>query len=107
MFATLGVRLREIVAVFGACAAFMLWVEAGPTEAQQVTGELGSPSATTTIDGKQLPAPDPKFGGVIKDSALQSKAWWAPRIVPPKQAPNIILTITAKAGSGERGQSAA
>ena len=32
------------------------------------------PSATTTIDGKQLPAPDPKFGGVIKDDALQSKA---------------------------------
>ena len=23
--------------------------------AQEVTGELGSPSATTTIDGKQLP----------------------------------------------------
>ena len=37
--------------------------------AQQVTGELGSPSATTTIDGKQLPPPDPKFGGVIKEKA--------------------------------------
>ena len=48
-------------------------------------GTLGSPSATTTISGKQLPAPDPPFGGVIKDDALQSKAWWAPRIVPPKQ----------------------
>jgi hypothetical protein len=55
----------------------------------QVAGKLGSPSATTTIDGQQLPAPDPKFGGVIKDDALQSKAWWAPRIVPPKQAPNV------------------
>ncbi len=31
--------------------------------AQQVTGELGSPSGTTTISGKQLPPPDPKFGG--------------------------------------------
>jgi arylsulfatase len=30
--------------------------------AVEVTGTLGSPSATTTIDGKQLPAPDPKFG---------------------------------------------
>ena len=40
----------------------------------QVTGELGSPSATTTISGRQLPAPDPKFGGVIKDNATQSKA---------------------------------
>jgi hypothetical protein len=36
--------------------------------AQQVTGTLGAPSATTTIDGKQLPPPDPKFGGVIKES---------------------------------------
>ena len=33
--------------------------------AQQVTGTMGSPSATSTISGKQLPPPDPKFGGVI------------------------------------------
>ena len=66
--------------------------------AQQVTGELGSPSATTTISGKQLPAPEPKFGGVIKEGALQSKPWWAPRIVPPKEAPNILLIITDDAG---------
>ena len=56
------------------------------------------PSATTTIDGKQLPAPDPKFGGVIKDDALQSKPWWAPRIVPPKDAPNVLLIITDDSG---------
>ncbi len=48
----------------------------------------GSPSATTTISGKQLPAPEPAFGGVIKSGALQSKPWWAPRIVPPKEAPS-------------------
>ena len=54
--------------------------------AQEITGTPGSPNATTTIDGKQLPPPDPKFGGVIKDNALQSKAWWAPRVVPPKGA---------------------
>ena len=41
-------------------------VPATPIEA---TGEPGSPSATTTIAGKQLPAPDPKFGGVIKGNA--------------------------------------
>ena len=56
----------------------------GPVKAQQVTGVLGSPGATTTVSNKQLPAPDPKFGGVIKDDALNSKAWWAPRVVPPK-----------------------
>jgi arylsulfatase len=66
----------------------------------QVTGILGSPSATTTISGKQLPAPDPQFGGVIKDGALQSKAWWPPRVVPPKGAPNILLIMTDDAGFG-------
>ena len=63
---------------------------ATPVLAQQITGTPGSPSATTTIDGKQLPPPDPKFGGVIKDGALQSKPWWAPRVVPPKGAPNVL-----------------
>ncbi len=71
--------------------------------AQQVTGELGSPSATTTINGKQLPAPDPKFGGVIKDDALNSKPWWAPRIVPPKDAPNVLLIMTDDSGFGVPG----
>ena len=67
---------------------------------EQATGEPGSPSATTTISGKQLPAPDPKFGGVIKDGALQSKPWWPPRVVPPKQAPNILLIMTDDSGFG-------
>jgi arylsulfatase len=71
-----------------------------PTRAPQVTGELGSPSATTTISGQQLPPPDPKFGGVIKDNALQSKAWWAPRVVPPKGAPNVLLIMTDDVGFG-------
>ena len=68
--------------------------------AQQTTGEPGSPSATTTIDGRQLPAPDPKFGGVIKDNSLESKPWWAPRIVPPKGAPNVLLIMTDDSGYG-------
>jgi arylsulfatase len=66
----------------------------------EVTGELGSPSATTTISGKQLPAPDPAFGGVIKKGALESTPWWAPRIVPPKKAPNVLLIITDDSGFG-------
>ena len=66
----------------------------------QTNGTLGAPSATTTISGKQLPAPGPKFGGVIKDDALQSKSWWSPRIVPPKGAPNVLLIITDDAGFG-------
>src|SRR5262249_39732116 len=66
----------------------------------QTTGTVGSPGATTTISGKQLPPPDPKFGGVIKDEALKSKYWWAPRVVPPKGAPNVLLIITDDAGFG-------
>jgi arylsulfatase len=75
-------------------------LSSAPAGAQQVTGTLGSPSATTSISGKQLPAPDPKFAGVIKDGALQSKPWWAPSVVPPKGAPNVLLIITDDAGFG-------
>ena len=67
---------------------------------QQTTGEPGSPAGTTTIDGTQLPPPRPEFGGVIKQEALQSTPWWAPRIVPPKGAPNILLIITDDSGFG-------
>ena len=75
----------------------------GSASAQQVTGVLGSPSATTTLDGKQLPPPNPKFGGVIKDRASESKQWWAPRVVPPKGAPNILLIMTDDSGFGAPG----
>ena len=71
-----------------------------PAWAGQTTGVPGAANATTTIDGRQLPAPAPAFGGVIKDSALQSKAWWAPRIVPPKGASNVLLIITDDSGYG-------
>ena len=70
------------------------------TAQQQVTGKMGSPSATTTVSNKQLPAPDPAFGGVIKNDALQSRAWWAPSVVPPKGAPNVLLVITDDSGFG-------
>ena len=41
-------------------AAMCLMALAGmPARAQQVTGTLGSPSATTTIPNTQLPPPDP------------------------------------------------
>jgi arylsulfatase len=90
--------LRSVFKVAGVLAVALAAI--APVKAQQVTGVLGSPDATTTISNKQLPAPDPKFGGVIKNDALQSKAWWAPRIVPPKQAPNVLLIITDDAGFG-------
>jgi arylsulfatase A-like enzyme len=69
-------------------------------EDQMGTGVPGSPSATTTLDGKQLPPLPPKFGGVIKESAKDSTPWWAPRVVPPKGAPNVLLIMTDDQGYG-------
>ena len=69
----------------------------------QTTGAPGSPSATTTISGQQLPPPDPKFGGTIKEKAADSQAWWAPRVVPPKGAPNVLLIMTDDSGFGAPG----
>ena len=66
----------------------------------QTTGVIGAPDATTTISGKQLPPPDPKFGGVIKEKATDSKPWWPPRVVPPKGAPNVLLIMTDDCGFG-------
>ena len=71
--------------------------------AQQVTGVPGTPGATTTIDGKLLPPPPPAFGGTISEKASDSKAWWAPRVVPPKGAPNVLLIMTDDAGFGAPG----
>jgi arylsulfatase len=75
-------------------------ITATSVSAQQITGTPGSPSATTTITGKQLPPPDPKFGGVIKERASESTPWWAPRVVPPKGAPNVLLIMTDDQGFG-------
>ncbi len=72
-------------------------------QAQQITDTPGNPSSTVTIDGKQIPAPPLKFGGVIKESALDSKPYWPPRVVPPKGAPNILLIMTDDQGYGVSG----
>ncbi len=74
--------------------------KASGASAPQTYGQPGAPDATTTIDGKRLPAPDPKFGGVIRENAAESKPWWAPRVVPPKGAPNVLLIMTDDVGFG-------
>ena len=67
---------------------------------QQINGTPGSPSATVTIDGKQIPPPPMKFGGVIKESAMDSKPYWPARVVPPKGAPNVLVIMTDDQGYG-------
>jgi arylsulfatase A-like enzyme len=90
--------VRRVVAMALCGIAFALI--SSPCIAQQLTGELGSPDATTTISGKQLPPPDPEFRGVIKERASKSKPWWPSRVVPPKGAPNVLLIMTDDVGFG-------
>jgi len=75
--------------LFAGC--LLLALASATAQAQQTTGVLGSPDATTTIDGRYLPAPPQKFEGQINLNAAQSKPAWPARVVPPKGAPNILL----------------
>jgi arylsulfatase A-like enzyme len=101
-----------------AMVGLMLLLAAGPTLAAQdkqatppagasevtqpnrplITGTPGSPSATVTIDGRNLPGPPQPFGGQIELNASQSKPYWPARVVPPKNAPNILLIMTDDVG---------
>ncbi|WP_243313422.1 arylsulfatase [Fundidesulfovibrio agrisoli] len=91
--------MHPLVATILALALTVL-TAAGTAQAQTITGTPGSPSATRTIDGKSLPPAPLPFGGVIKDNAYQSKPFWQPRVVPPKDAPNVLLIITDDCGFG-------
>src|SRR5271155_1833156 len=76
-------RVRGLLQLVVVSCTFLL-AGVSPVVAQQVTGTPGSASATTSLDGKQLPPPPPKFGGVIKEDAKDSTPWWPPLIVPPR-----------------------
>jgi len=54
-----------------------------PVLAQQVTGELGAPSATTTISGQQLPPPRSEVRrGDHRRRHPSPRPGWPPRVVP-------------------------
>jgi len=93
----------KILSCAFATTAALVVLGSVPASAQQVTGVSGSPSATTTIDSKQLPPPPPNFGGVIKEKASESTPWWPPRVVPSKGAPNVLLIMTDDQGFGAPG----
>src|SRR5215471_4569563 len=83
-----------------ALACLLTLPAVAPVGAQQITGTPGSPSATTTIDGKYLPPAPQPFGGEIGLSAKDSKPYWPAQVVPPKGAPNVLLIMTDDAGYG-------
>jgi arylsulfatase A-like enzyme len=93
-------KTKTLILLGGIFAAALMAASPSVIAQVQTTGTPGSPSATTTIDGKQIPPPDPKFGGVIKDTAVDSKPYWPPTIVPPKGAPNVLLIMTDDQGYG-------
>jgi len=66
--------------------------------AQTITGTPGSPSATTTIQGNQIPAPDPKFGGVNQGECQGFQAWWPPTIVRPRARLTCCLIMNRRPG---------
>ena len=104
--------LREQGGTLAAVALGMLLVtgcaseRAAPPAAVsvQTTGFPGSPNATTTIGGLQLPPPPPpQFEGLIDTQARNSIPSWPARIVPKKGAPNVLLILTDDAGYGVSG----
>jgi Sulfatase len=86
----------------GKLLAFLLLMPltASSAHSQGTTGAPGSPDATTTIDGRYLPPPPQRFQGEINLNAAQSKPAWPMRVVPPKDAPNILLIMTDDVGFG-------
>jgi arylsulfatase A-like enzyme len=96
-----GAGFRKLT--LGAFAAASFFAGGNTAYAQVVTGTLGQADATTTINGKQIPPPPLKFGGVITETYKTSKPWWPPRVVPPKGAPNVLLIMTDDQGYGVPG----
>ncbi len=90
--------VRSTLSVIGVVVSVMAATTVA--KAQEVTGTPGSPEATATLGDAPLPPPTPKFGGVIKEKASDSTPWWAPRVVPPKGAPNVLLIMTDDQGFG-------
>ena len=88
-------RSSEMIQILVGVVALLYSI---PALAQEITGVPGSPSATVFPNSKVLPAPAPRFGGVINRNAAQSKPWWPPLVVAPKGAPNILLIMTDDVG---------
>jgi len=96
--------LSKIVRGISAASSLLLLALMAPSAmAQQPNGVPGTPSATTTIDGRYIPAPPPPFGGKIGLGAKDSTPYWPPNVVPPKGAPNVLLIMTDDAGYGVSG----
>ena len=78
----------------------MLLIIAPAVSAKKSAEALGSPFATQSLHTSYLPSAPLPFGGVINFNASDSKPFWQPTVVPPKNAPNVLLIITDDVGFG-------
>ena len=84
---------------FSDCAV-SFWTKNHRKAGGSQTKTPGMPNATTSIDTRYLPPPAPEFKGVINFNASDSTPYWPPQVVPPKDAPNILLIMTDDVGYG-------
>jgi arylsulfatase len=66
--------------------------------AQQVRGTPGAPNAVMTPQGLQLPQPGLPFTGQIMPNLVDSQPAWPAQIMPPANAPNVLLILTDDVG---------
>ncbi len=93
MYSVIGLIPRLVLVAFAVATSMQ-------ASGQQIYGTPGSPAATTTIQGDQIPAPPAKFSGKIERTTVGSKPYWPARIEPPKGAPNVLLIMTDDSGYG-------
>ena len=93
--------VKRVISLAGLLALCAL-LASGLAGAQEVTGTPGSPDATITIDGKQLPPPpDKQFGGKIVFHGGIDTQQVLPTATPEevaKHAAYVIQTLGSKGG---------
>jgi hypothetical protein len=88
-------KVRKSHGLLASCiVVFTILLTSAAARAQQSTGTPCSPAATETLDSKHLPTPPGAFQGEINLNAADSKPCWPARVVPPKDAPNVLLIMT-------------
>src|SRR5262245_39076244 len=98
-----GIMKKKLIlsAVLGVVAVIAAFTEPITVSGKGKAPKPGDPAFAKPLQSSALPPIPPKFGGVIKDTALGgSTPWWPPTIVPPKSAPNVLLIMTDDVGFG-------
>ena len=96
-------KTKTLILLSGIFAAALMAASPSAMAQVQTTGTPGSPSATTTIDGKQLPPPPTEVRRRDQGGRQRFQVLLAATVVPPKGAPNVLLIMTDDQGYGVSG----